>query len=173
MAPCHIPQTPMGGRAAPHRRAERREEGGGTGRADCLLIGGRRARPRRLLPLFPGMTFSLGNHFLRASTAIFNFNSFMKSCPARVNTADRRVRAPPEPRGDRPVRLVSGVQPRTEPSGAAADRPPRVNKHRERTCPILPRITLSSCMSPSLTIALFIFSLRSRAFGATMRTCVL
>ncbi|XP_042345498.1 LOW QUALITY PROTEIN: chromobox protein homolog 3b [Plectropomus leopardus] len=37
-------------------------------------------------PGFPGMTFSLGNHFLRASTAIFNFNSFMKSCLAHVNT---------------------------------------------------------------------------------------
>ncbi|XP_034730314.1 chromobox protein homolog 3 isoform X1 [Etheostoma cragini] len=37
-------------------------------------------------PGFTGMTFSLGNHFLRASTAIFNFKSFMKSCFAHVNT---------------------------------------------------------------------------------------
>lgn len=38
-------------------------------------------------PGFPGMTFSLGNHFLRASTAIFNFNSFMKSCFAHLLTS--------------------------------------------------------------------------------------
>lgn len=38
-------------------------------------------------PDFPGMTFSLGNHFLRASTAIFIFNLFSKSCVPHDNAA--------------------------------------------------------------------------------------
>ncbi|XP_034030887.1 chromobox protein homolog 3 isoform X2 [Thalassophryne amazonica] len=42
---------------------------------------------------FPGVTFSLGNHFLRTSTAIFNFKSFGKSCFPHVATVTDEFRA--------------------------------------------------------------------------------
>lgn len=112
--------------------------GGGDGRADCSLIGRPRCASPSSPPGFPGMTFSLGNHFLRASTAIFNFNSFMKSCLAHVNTRrptrlrtklHRRRRLhvvvfllprPPPP----PQRGSSKTEPsRAEPSSTAAGCP--------------------------------------------------
>lgn len=95
-------------------------------------------------PGFPGMTFSLGNHFLRASTAIFNFNSFRKSCFARVNTpSDTFLRA--KQRRRRAVHVVSSDKLQTEQSSTAAGCPQRLSKHRERTCILFCAPRLLSC----------------------------
>lgn len=79
-SPCRSLLAPMGGRSVPVSFI-------GGGRTSALLFhwSTRRARPRRLFPVF--LTFSLGNHFLRTSTAIFILKSFSKSCLAHVNAA--------------------------------------------------------------------------------------
>lgn len=116
----------------------------GDGRAHCSPIGPRVCASPSSPPGFPGMTFSLGNHFLRASTAIFNFNSFMKSCFARVNTpSDTFLRA--EQRRRRAVHVVSSDKLQTEQSSTAAGCPQRLSKHRERTCMLLCASRLLSC----------------------------
>lgn len=78
---CHSRQAPLGGRPVPDQYSR-------TKQAHCTLIGWHRCLSP---PTFPGMTFSLGNHFLWASatTAIFNPEPFMKSCSAHVNKQSR------------------------------------------------------------------------------------
>lgn len=63
----------------------------GRSRRTAPWLVGTVACPRLSPPTFPGMTFSLGNHFLWASatTAIFNPEPFMKSCSAHVNKQSR------------------------------------------------------------------------------------
>lgn len=56
------------------------------------------------------MTFSLGNHFLRASTAIFILNSFRKSCLDRVFHAENGIDG-----AALRARTVPGDKPRTAP----------------------------------------------------------
>lgn len=111
--PCHSLLAPMGGRTVPRRERK----------MSALLS--HWSSP----PDFPGMTFSLGNHFLRASTAIFIFNLFSKSCVAHDNaaTAAFALKTASTAR-----RACTYERPRA--AARLHVRPRRLSKLRQRTC---------------------------------------
>lgn len=145
----------MGGRAVPVRWT-------GVGRRSGLLSDWSAACASPSSPPgFPGMTFSLGNHFLWASTAIFNFNSFRKSCLAHVNTPNDASALREATSTARCVFACSLQQQapnsRTTPQQPA--RLPRLSKQQKRTCLLFcascflpfPRCWLHITLSPKLT----------------------
>lgn len=77
------PLAPMGGMTVPVSLTW----GGETDERTAASLVDEACTSPSSLPGFPGMTFSLGNHFLRAPTAIFILKSFSKSCLAHVNAA--------------------------------------------------------------------------------------
>ena len=109
--------------------------GGETGERTALSLVRKACASPSSPPGFPGMTFSLGNHFLRTSTAIFIFNSFRKSCLARVNAAIVSFTLKTAPTARRACTYSSRRQ---APSSRAAPRlcvrPRRLSKQRQRTC---------------------------------------
>lgn len=102
------------------------------GRADCSLIGRCCARPRRLLPVFLAWPFPLAttsSEHQRPSLILTHSWKVVSLIylhrPTHLSSKQRHRRF---------VHVVSSDKHRAEPSGTAAGYPPRLSKHRERTC---------------------------------------